>query len=107
MGRSPVNGRARRVADTRGRPGVRAVGEAPAMASGRVAVVTGGGRGIGRGIVGELAALGLSVVVNYRGDAAAAEDACREAERRGAPRAVAIRADVADPEQGRALLGGV
>ena len=35
----------------------------------RVAVVTGGGRGIGRGIVSELAALGFSMVVNYRSDA--------------------------------------
>jgi NAD(P)-dependent dehydrogenase (short-subunit alcohol dehydrogenase family) len=70
----------------------------------RVAVVTGGSRGIGRGIVGELAALGLSVVVNYRSDAGAAESACREATARGAPRALAVRADVAEPDQGRRLL---
>jgi NAD(P)-dependent dehydrogenase (short-subunit alcohol dehydrogenase family) len=71
---------------------------------GRVAVVTGGGRGIGRGVVGELAGMGISVVVNYRGDARAAEEACREAEARGAPRALAVQADVADLGQGRALL---
>jgi NAD(P)-dependent dehydrogenase (short-subunit alcohol dehydrogenase family) len=70
----------------------------------RVAVVTGGSRGIGRGIVGELAALGMSVVVNYRADAEAAEAACREAESRGAPRALALQADVSDLEAGRALL---
>jgi 3-oxoacyl-[acyl-carrier protein] reductase len=74
------------------------------MSEGRVAVVTGGGRGIGRGIVGELAALGMSVVVNYRSDATAAEEACREAEARGAPRAVALPADVADLEQGGLLV---
>ncbi len=74
---------------------------------GRVAVVTGGGRGIGRGIVAELAALGMSVAVNYRSDAASAADACREAEARGAPRAVAIPADLADPAQGRGLLDEV
>lgn len=72
--------------------------------SARVAVVTGGSRGIGRGIVGELAALGMSVVVNYRADAEAAEAACREAESRGAPRALALQADVSDLEAGRALL---
>src|SRR5262245_51502114 len=77
------------------------------VTSERVAVVTGGGRGIGRGIVAELAALRLSVVVNYRSDAAAAEEACREAQARGAPRAVAIRADVSDLEQGRRLVEGV
>jgi len=77
------------------------------MADSRVAVVTGGGRGIGRGIVGELAARGISVVVNYRSDEAAAEDTRREAESRGAPRSIAIRSDVADLGQGRALLDAV
>ena len=70
----------------------------------RVAVVTGGGRGIGRGVVSELAGLGMSVVVNFRDDARSAEAACREAESRGAPKALAVRADVADLGQGRALL---
>jgi NAD(P)-dependent dehydrogenase (short-subunit alcohol dehydrogenase family) len=46
----------------------------------------------------------MSVVVNYRADAEAAEAACREAESRGAPRALALQADVSDLEAGRALL---
>ena len=71
----------------------------------RVAVVTGGGRGIGRGICLALAELGHTVVVNYRADGAAAETTCRDAERRGAPRALAVQGDVADLEQGRRLLG--
>lgn len=74
------------------------------MAGHRVAIVTGGGRGIGRGIVASLAADGLSVVVNYRSDGSAAEEACRLAEAAGAPRAMAVRADVADLDQGRSLI---
>jgi 3-oxoacyl-[acyl-carrier protein] reductase len=70
----------------------------------RVAVVTGGGRGIGRGITLALASLGYELVVNYRANGPAAESACRDAEAAGAPRAAAIRADVADVEQGRRLL---
>jgi NAD(P)-dependent dehydrogenase (short-subunit alcohol dehydrogenase family) len=74
------------------------------MAGTRVAVVTGGSRGIGRGVVAELGALGMAVVVNYRNDAQAAALACGEAEGRGAPRALAVRADVADLGDGRRLL---
>lgn len=70
----------------------------------RVGVVTGGGRGIGRGIALAIADLGYSLVVNYRSDSAAAEATCRDAEKRGAPRAVAIRADISDLGEGRRLI---
>src|SRR5262245_9020372 len=70
----------------------------------RVALVTGGSRGIGRGIIGELAAQGMAVAVNYRSNAEAAEAARAEAERRGAPKAIALPADVSGIEQGRRLL---
>ena len=62
----------------------------------RVAVVTGVSRGIGRGIVWELAARGFSVVVNLRSDAASARECCRQAEALGAARAMEFQADVAD-----------
>ena len=70
----------------------------------RVAVVTGGGRGIGRGIVLEVAKLGYSVVVNYRSDEASAQRTRSEAEDAGAARGRAIQADVADLDEGRRLL---
>ncbi len=74
------------------------------VAGERVAVVTGGGRGIGRGIVLALAEMGFGLVVNYRSDQRSAEATCREAEARGSARAGAFRADVADVAEGCRLL---
>jgi len=51
--------------------------------SGRVALVTGGGRGIGRAIALSLAEAGADVAVNYRRDAAAAEEVVKEIEGMG------------------------
>lgn len=73
----------------------------------RVAVVTGGGRGIGRGIVVALARAGFTLGVNFRADAAAAADACREAEALGAPRALPLCADVSQLDEGRRLVDDV
>jgi 3-oxoacyl-[acyl-carrier protein] reductase len=60
---------------------------------GKVALVTGGSRGIGRAISIRLAREGASVAINYRRDAAAAE-AVRAV--MGA-NAIAIQADISDP----------
>jgi NAD(P)-dependent dehydrogenase (short-subunit alcohol dehydrogenase family) len=69
---------------------------------GKVALVTGGGRGIGRSVCLALAEAGADVAVNYRQDADAAADVVRLVEKSGR-RAVALGADVSDPDQARAL----
>jgi 3-oxoacyl-[acyl-carrier protein] reductase len=69
---------------------------------GRVALVTGGSRGIGRGIALELSRAGAAVAVNYRRDADAANATVAEIEAAGG-RAVAIQASVTELEQVDAL----
>jgi 3-oxoacyl-[acyl-carrier protein] reductase len=71
------------------------------MTSQRVAIVTGGSRGIGRAIVKRLAADGYKVVVNYAGNVEEANAAVAEA---GAENAIAVRADVADEQAVAALF---
>jgi len=63
--------------------------------AGRVAVITGAGRSIGREMALELASAGCNVVVNVRSNRAEAEEVVREIEKRGAKGLVAI-ADVVD-----------
>jgi 3-oxoacyl-[acyl-carrier protein] reductase len=63
----------------------------------KVALVTGGSRGIGRAIAQTLAAAGAHVVVNYQGNEAAARETADAIEAAGG-RASLERFDVADPE---------
>lgn len=63
---------------------------------GRVAVITGGSRGIGRAIALKFAEAGSHVLVNYYLNTAAAEATCAEIVERGV-KAHAVQADVKDP----------
>jgi 3-oxoacyl-[acyl-carrier protein] reductase len=64
---------------------------------GRVAIVTGGSKGIGAGIAVSLAAAGAAVVVNYAHDAGAAEVVVQKIAADGG-RAVAVQADVSQAD---------
>lgn len=70
---------------------------------GKVAVVTGASRGIGRAIALELARRGARVVVNYHRNAAAAEEVVAAIRAEGGE-AVAVGADVSDFQQAQALI---
>jgi 3-oxoacyl-[acyl-carrier protein] reductase len=61
----------------------------------RVAIVTGGSRGIGRQTAAHLGAEGYAVAVVYAGNQAEADSAVKEVEQAGG-RAIAVQADVAD-----------
>jgi 3-oxoacyl-[acyl-carrier protein] reductase len=65
--------------------------------AGKVALITGAGRGIGRGIAIELGRRGANVVVNYGTSAKAAEGVVAELAKLGS-KGVAIQADISDPK---------
>ena len=64
----------------------------------RVALVTGGSRGIGAGIAVALATAGADVAVNYREQGAAAQSVCAEIASRGR-KAIAVQADVSRAQE--------
>lgn len=70
---------------------------------GKVALVTGASRGIGRAIALRLAQEGASVAVNFRSQPAAAEEVVQAIVTAGA-QAVALPADVGQAEQARQLV---
>lgn len=70
---------------------------------GKVALVTGGARDIGRAVAVGLASRGASVVVNYNSSEEKANDLVREIQSRGG-QARAVRADVTSDEETAALI---
>ncbi len=73
---------------------------------GRVALVTGGGRGIGRAISLGLAEDGADVAVNYRKDREAAEETVAAIEGLGR-RAIAVPGSVVSAEDDEAMVAAV
>ncbi|HET7480244.1 MAG TPA: 3-oxoacyl-[acyl-carrier-protein] reductase [Rubrobacteraceae bacterium] len=73
--------------------------------SGRVAVVTGGGRGIGRAIAVRLAEEGANVAISYRSNDSAAEETAA-AVREAGVECELFKGDVAEPDDVAALFKG-
>ena len=73
---------------------------------GKIALVTGSSRGIGRAIALTLAKEGASIAVNYRSSDAEAQKVCDELTSLGA-KSVRLKADVSDPAQARELVQSV
>ena len=73
---------------------------------GRVALVTGGSRGIGAAVSRELGDAGAEVVVNYVSSAEAAEAVCAEIREAGGS-ARAVAGDISTPEGAAALVNEV
>ena len=73
---------------------------------GRISLVTGASRGIGRAVALRFGAEGIAVAVNYRKEKAKAEEVVALIERQGG-RAVAFQADVSSPDDVQRLVESV
>ncbi len=71
--------------------------------TGKIALVTGASRGIGRGIAVCLAKQGASVAVNYHSSANEAQDVVKEIESLG-QKAIVVKADVAKSDQVKTMV---
>lgn len=73
------------------------------LLDGKVVLVTGASRGIGRAVALEMARAGAKLIVNYAGNAAAAEEVVSAIKGFGG-QAIAVQADVANGEAVEALV---
>ncbi|NLK26936.1 MAG: 3-oxoacyl-[acyl-carrier-protein] reductase [Clostridiales bacterium] len=73
------------------------------MLNGKVAVVTGAGKGIGKAIALQMAELGAKVVINYRSSAAQVEELLAAIKNIGGEE-IAVQADISQEEEAKKLI---
>ena len=71
---------------------------------GKVALVTGGSRGIGRATVYALAEEGANLGINYVKDKAAAEQVCENIRKKNGVKAITLKADVSVPDDVQTMI---
>ena len=71
---------------------------------GKVALVTGGSRGIGRATVYALAEEGVNLGINYVNDKGAAEQVCEDIRKKNGVKAVTLKADVSVPDEVQTMV---
>lgn len=76
------------------------------METGKIALVTGAGRGIGAACARKLAAMGHTVIINYNGSKAAAEEVAAQIAADGG-KAVTMQCNVSDPEAVSAMVDAI
>ena len=76
------------------------------MLNGKVAIVTGGSRGIGQAIANKLASMGANIAILYAGNHESAQNVCKECEKYGV-KAQAYVCNVADFEETKKVVNQV
>lgn len=74
---------------------------------GKVALITGGARGIGRATAHKLAAVGCDIIINYFNSSDVAAELCEQLTRQYGIKAIALQANVADSQSVKEMFSTI